>query len=978
MTILSAVVGRSVRFVLGVMLCVVACENLQAADPFVGLRIQPDRLIAMIEEESPDANKDLKFGMVKGILLAQLQVSEAVLLVYPNEKTMILPVLKIQLPKKKYDAFFGSSESPAAAFVMQDKDGILRVKPEVLTDMKKKDFPLEDYRGVYSGGALWIAPLSLMPAGNTPAVSKEMTSLLDAGKSAEDMAALAVLIPEKLKTGWENKVKDVPGVKGNMQVGMFASLATRILSELGTSLLSIDSMSLSFANKVGVRKITYAQLFREKGGEKIAGALKARKTDAIKAPGILKNIVKLLKRDYIQSKVSYDSKKLCLELGWNKKNDKQAGRELGEATIGYIFRKSFGGGGMKPTQGTIVTSYTNAPEISPALDIEKLKKEMSDIVSKCIFPGHFWARGKTPSMSFEVDMPRFNNSCLAKLEYQVTGAKSPDGTSVFRDDKTKYHQSINLSGTYAGTIRVNVQEGTKPEQLGTATVNFKLTMPSKIEIVEFNASDKPDTKKTSSNVTVTLKQLERDIASVEVDGGTSIHLFACDKTGKAIASSSGSWSSTTASRKFQGVIETLKVVVGKEKVTHDFSLDLAMNKGKPFPVPKEPTGTIPVRFDPQRMPEYVSYSKTDVQDMKVTWQESEKKSWNDGLRLSLNKLPYHGRVSWEVHFFGQNKPAIISGRQSWNKKAAPAFLVKTEDLKKANAAFGKVKLDFSSAITRLVFKKSADNTEITKKLPSGKVFSVTFNKNEIAYKAMGCNILQSMAVDKQVRRLKRVNHTSYRNNIQRHYFWGQPSAFTVDVSESKFVHIHPFEIIKRTVDKKAYASFKTNMDRYARIAEILTTISKKRSRNYRLARFPEGVAGLYYLFDFKGKPARLIDEKVAHSDPLGSKRFGYTATPYQGYTFTLLKGKLQNGKKIPYNLKDKKTTFKWEKGSFDITEFKENPVLAAIPSSKEDPVMIVHWSRIYIKYTDGTVVEYVPQDLRKDGWSEASFISEKQ
>lgn len=978
MTILSAAHGRSVRFVLGIMLCVFAYGNLQAADPFIGLRVQPDRLAAMIEEESPEAKKDLKFGMAKNILLTQLRVSEAVLLMYPNEKTMLLPVLRLNLPKEKFELFFSSKESPAAAFVVRDEKGLLRIKPEVLKDMQKKDFPLEDYRGVYSGSALWIAPLSLMSAGKPPEVSREMMSLLNAGKGVEDMAALAILIPEKLKKGWEKKIKNAPGVKGNMQAGMFASMISSILSELGKSLMSIDSMSLSFANKAGQRTITYAQLFREKGGEKIAAALKARKPGAIKAPGILKNIVKLLKRDYIQSKVSFASRKLSLELGWNKKDDKQAGGDLGKATIGYIIQKSFGGGGVKPTQGTIVTAYTDAPDISLQSDTEALKKEIPEVIRKCIFAGNFWARGKTPSMSFEVDIPRFQNRCLSKLEYKVTDAKSPDGTSILRKTKRKIGQNINLTGTYAGSVRVNVQEGTKPEQLGTATVDFTLTMPSGIEIYEFKASDKPDTKKSRNNVTVTLTQLERDVASVDVEGGKSIYLFATDNTGRTLAPGNGSWSSTSASRKFQGLIDTLGVAVVKKEITHDFTLDLDMNKGKPYPFPEKPTSTIPVRFDAQRMPEYVSYSTEDVQDLKVTWKESEKKSWNDGLRLSLNKLPFHGRVSWEAHFFGQNKPARISGRQSWNKKAAPAFAVKTADLKTANAAFGKVKLDFASGITRLVFTKTADNSEIKKKLPSGKVFSVTFTKNEIAYKAMGCNILQSMATDNDGNRLKRASHSSYRNNAHHYYFWGQPAAFTVDVSESKFVHIHPFEVVKRPVDKKAYAAFKKNMDRYARVADILMTISKRRSRNYRLSRFPEGVAGLYYLHDRNQKPARLIDEKVAHSDPLGSKRFGYTPAPHLGYTFTVLKGKTQNGKNVPYKRKDKNSTYKWAKGLFEIADFQEKPVLAALPSSKDDPVMIVHWSRIYMKYMDGKSLEYAPQNVRKGGWSETSFINEDQ
>jgi hypothetical protein len=119
---------------------------------------------------------------------------------------------------------------------------------------------------------------------------------------------------------------------------------------------------------------------------------------------------------------------------------------------------------------------------------------------------------------------------------------------------------------------------------------------------------------------------------------------------------------------------------------------------------------------------------------------------------------------------------------------------------------------------------------------------------------------------------------------------------------------------------------------------------------------------------------KLINNKIAQSDPLGQKRFGYRLKPYKGYYFTVLSGTESNGVKQDYPKQSKKKMFAWHKGTFKMTPFAQSPDLVAIPEDKSQPTFFLQWGQVYMKQLNGSSLKYLPQDYYSQGWVEAAFI----
>jgi hypothetical protein len=431
-------------------------------------------------------------------------------------------------------------------------------------------------------------------------------------------------------------------------------------------------------------------------------------------------------------------------------------------------------------------------------------------------------------------------------------------------------------------------------------------------------------------------------------------------------------SSSSVSSRFQGVIAKLKVVVVKEICDYPFELDVDLNGGKELGLSHRAENPKRVRYNSNPAKNYVPYTMENLADLGVEWKEGSQMSWNDSLAIQLPKGPFNGLVDWEVHFFGQDKPLYPAGN-SFSRSKNTSFSLQKGELQKAHAAFGSVRFNLASDIHRLSFVKDTNGKPLAQGLASGQKVYATFNQNEITLSAGKFEIIQIMAYDARGGCLKKDNYTRHKDGKFILYFWGVPAKLELDVVSKKIKKTIHFDIRQRPVQEKTYAKFQRDIENQGEVVKTLKAIAGARRKNR--SGYRDDVAGLYYVYDRKQKkPMKLIDKKIAHSDPVGQKRFGYTLKPYKGYYFTVLSGTESNGVQKEYPKQSKKNRFAWDKGTFETFPYIQPPDIVVIPVDKSQPTFFLQWNQVYMKQLNGSVLKHLPQDYYSQGWVEAKFI----
>jgi len=377
--------------------------------------------------------------------------------------------------------------------------------------------------------------------------------------------------------------------------------------------------------------------------------------------------------------------------------------------------------------------------------------------------------------------------------------------------------------------------------------------------------------------------------------------------------------------------------VVKEKFDYPFEIDIDLNRGKELELSHKPENPKRARYESNPVRDYVAYAQDDFDDLDVKWNEGAEMSWNDSLAILLPKGPFSGQADWEVHFFAEDKPLYLAGN-SFSGTTDTSFSMQKGELHKAHAAFGSVRLNLASDIDRVSFTNKTNTKPQVEKLSSGKKVFVTFNKNEITLNAGQADIIQTMAFDDQGRRLKKDNYTRHGDGKLFLYFWGIPAKFEMDVVSGKVKKNIHFDIRQRPVQEEAYLKFQVDAENQGDVVKTLKAIAAAQRKNR--TGYQADIAGLYYIYDRKKKkPMKLINGKIAQSDPAGQKRFGYRLKPYKGYYFTVLSGTESNGVKQDYPKQCKKKMFE-----------------------------------VYMKQLNGSSLKYLPQDYYSQGWVEAKFI----
>jgi predicted Zn finger-like uncharacterized protein len=629
---------------------------------------------------------------------------------------------------------------------------------------------------------------------------------------------------------------------------------------------------------------------------------------------------------------------------------------------------------LKPSRKSVETRYIAKPVIAASVDVGKLKKILASKFEQSLFPGHFWAGGNNPRMTLSFDPIDIPNAAAAELTYDVISINSTDGKNVLLKQKGNFSQKIYPGRISPGNISLPIQKGIPPEALATAKIRFHLSLPVELQMLEFKAGNTGGNVKNSDNVSAELIRLEKDVAKVAFRGGRSAKLFAVDRTGQTLAPAESISSAVSVSTRFQGLIENLKVVVARRIHEYPFEIEIDLNGGKTLTLPKTPGIPARIRYDHRPVADYPNFTTRDLINLNVIWTEKEESSSTDNLTVILPKGPFSSQAVWEVHFFGNDKPEYLPGN-SFQGLNSVSYRMDKGALAKANSAFGRVRLDLDTGIQRLRFINKSDNRTITQVLPAGEKISLTYNKNEITINPGKAKIVQVAAYDARDKRLRQDHFTGNKDGNRKLFFWGVPTALDLDLATAQLTEIIEFEIGKRPVNRTAYQAFRQEVENQREIVTILKKIDRARSRDP--SYYGDNLAGLYYLHDRKNKkPMALIDIRIAHSDPAGQARFGYTLEPYKGYYFTVLAGTETNGTPKPYPRQAKKAAFKWEKGIITTAPYVRRPDLIAIPEDPSQPSFFLQSGPVFMKLLNGEKINYLPENYYTAGWVEAKFVGE--
>ncbi len=948
--------------------------NLAKAKPIGALNLNVPLLLAAVDQNMAADKKDIRYKMTTTVIKS-FGLKNIELFLYPHPQYTLLPVILANGEEGNNLEKLVSAQANFVQVLEPLPDGSYAFKKDAIPADKQQSFPIDQYRVQFVDDIAIIAPQSfsrLLRKGPGSLRKTQVAQMIAALAQPQDLAVLAVRIPENFSTDWQKKIQGNPAVQQNPQAAMMIAMGGGVLAQLSEPMKNVESLAVGFRlDEINDRVLSYAQQFREGfDGNRIYQQLKAGDPDDLDVDGMVLKLVELFNDPRYRHTLKHKNNRLMITLNWEQTDDEAFFAALSEATIGQLFAQ---GMALEPTEGPVAAQYIDTPRILPTVNIDTLKKTVPAAVEQNLFPGNYWSFGDEPRMTLEFDTLAIPNASLAQLKYEVIEVASTDGANIMRVEENAFQPIINPGSASPGFIEINVKKKTPAEKLATAKIQFNLTLPSRLKIFEFVATnDAPGTIRKSEGVSVKLARLEKDVAKISFRGGASARLYAFDKSGRSLAPKESMSGTSSATARFQGEIYRLQAVVVEENFEHAFEVAADLNQGKELALSHKPEEPARRRYDHRPMQTFVNYTESELNGLNVAWREAGGMMWNDNLRVTLPRGPYSGDIAWEVHFFGEREPVYLAGT-SFHSPGGFSYGLTDGQLKSAHAAFGKVRMELAATIERVTFEKQADRKTSVKRLPSGQTIKVTFNQNEITLNAGKNDVIQSMAFDAEGLQLRKDGYTGIKGNQKKMYFWGLPTRFVIDVATEKINKTIEFDVRQRTVDETRYQKYKQDIANHREVVRTLKQIASARRKDR--SKYGDDLAGLFYLYGRKTKkPMALVDQKVAHSDPAGQKRFGYTSKPYKGYYFTVLSGIESGGTRNDYRRLPKQRTYSWKKGSFKTALFLQPPDLVAIPADKSQPTFFMQYNQIFMKQLNGDKLTYLPEDYYSTGWVEAKFV----
>ncbi|MBW2443343.1 MAG: zinc-ribbon domain-containing protein [Deltaproteobacteria bacterium] len=942
-------------------------------EPFLALNLNLPLILKNIDQRVAGGKKNLKFrttmSLVKSLRLKRLEVY-----LYADRQNQILPVVMARGHQAGQLEKIVTRPEALADYFDRESAGIYRLKPEAFEQREAYGFPDEPYQMIVVDKGAVFAPAAVAGALASNQRLLQKTAVAEFAASIadpRDLARIAVRIPEDLPAGWYQEIQNNSAVVDNPQVAMIAAMGSNILAQLTDALKPVESLALGFRfTDTDGRALSYAQQFRPGvDGNAVYQKLNAGDLGDGEVEGIIQALLEFFQDPRYQHDLQFADNRLELAFGWLKKDDTVFWSALSKATLGHLFAQSTA---LAPTPGPVVAEYADDPQLFTTVDGQVLKPKIPQIVKQCLFPGNYRNFGTHSRMTLELDPLDIPNAALAQLTYEVGAIRSTDGRDILGGEENQFKPTIKPGSAFPGQLMLRVRNEPPAASLGTAIIQFRLSLPDTLQIFEFRRGEEKGQRKKAGGIQVTLERLEKDVAAVTAAGGQGLHLIAYDKTGQALASRESVSSASSVTTRFQGVIDKLKVVAAVSLLEIPFEVEVDLNGGRELKLPPKPVISNRIRYNHQPLATYRNFSEQDVDTLAVAWREAGAGEWADKLEVQLPKGPFSGYADWEVHLFGQDKPQLFPGNPSQGTRDI-SYRMEKGRLADASAAFGIVALNIRTDIERLSFTKKDGGKIHARRLVAGDPVTVDFNKNEISYGAGNAHVIQVAAYDSFGKRLKQGSYSSNQGGRRKLYFWGQPFRFEMDLATRTRVKKIKFDIRQRPLAEAAYLAYQQTIEHHRSVVATLKSIDRARrqDRTY----YGDDLAGLYYLYDRKTKqPMQLLSKEIAHSDPAGQNRFDYKAQPFNGYYFTILSGVEVNGVNKEYKRRSKKTQFVWKKGRITTAALTRHPDLVAIPADTSQPTFFLQWGQVFMKPLKGESLEYLPGNFYENGWVEAQFI----
>lgn len=978
--------NQCVRIVLTAFTITVAmAAGSQAAgtEPFLEFKLNVPRALQVIDRIAPpEAAEDQAF-QAKIAAVRELDIASGYLFLYPDEEYGSLPLLMVSSPNA--DAFqeLVAPDGLLGPHLEKVNASSYKVKPQVEEGEHSSDLPLEEYRLWNTGKLLLFAPVSIVKSwkkGSPKPMASRVAAAVAALPSEQHVISCAVCLPEDIgATDWDEVASELP-IPAGEQSDVLATVGSEMLAEMSAALSTIDSFAFGFDldGADNVRVIEYAQRFRDTADiATLFAQITQGSTDADEPTDFISLLGSVLQHEGVTVTPALSGSSLSLKLAWSEPADEAVVQAVGGYVMGRVMEAAFSGMemtmGASADDGPIETSYVPEPKVQAGLTSDALKKNLSAEISAKLFSGHYFSSGDTPHTTMTLDPLDVPNVGLTKITYRVTSITAEDGTSVMRPDDRDIEKwgprEIHLSHRGGSQIQFPVQPNTPAEQLHEGAVHIEVTAPTDVAVFEFT-KEEAGTKKQDGKKSATLREVEKNSVSITYSGEEA-QILAYDATGGCLSFSSGMGSGKSKSRNFNGIVEHIKVIVAQDVTTFGLDFTCNLNRGEKEELPDKPSEDVRVRYEDSTSQDYADYTEADLSNLQVELAEAGENGWQDKLLVKLPRTPFSGSAVWDLLLLGPDGDMVPKGgaQRSGNEVA---YTMEKGTLKAVRAVTGVLKIKADTAVQTLSFTKTAEGEVHEQTLPSGRKVSASFSKNSVTLKKGDCKVLQSRAYTDNGRVLK----ANWRSHRDVKTLWGIPTRYEVDIADGSITKTIPFTVTKQPVEPSVLTAFKARAAQISAAARELKALKAVGSKTSSYE-YDDTVAGFYYLYDRKGNPLaeKRISEALAHSDPMGCERYGYTVKPLGGYHFSRLKGTIkQDGTREDNRVSSRERTYKWDGGEFQFKQLSRAAGFVAVPVNPAMPTMCTSWGNLYIRYCNGEKTEYIEQSLHNTEWKEFNVV----
>jgi len=936
----------------------------------VALSVDVDRFLKEVEKRDPQQLEKRDNAMVLSIVrtlgLTRLQI----LLLLPEQGEPGYALVADDPDGKVWQQL--SSDEQMGTFFEPTDDGGLRPKSQLLemaqVDPSQKKVQLRSISGAVVAALPEV--IARIDEGSLNASNQLASKLAAKAATGEELASLGIVLPEKLPARVEKLLSESGILEEATFAQMLAEPVNQLLAEIERWTESTEGLALAFRfeGEQG-RCLSYVHQFRtaERGEN-------ARKTLGAQQPppdleGLAANLVRVLQADAWKKDIGGQGALVTLDLRWIAEQDFEVAMGV-QSIVGSLMGS---GPGFKPSEGPIETAYAPAPQFDGNLDAAGLNKQLAEQLESGLFVrGVFGTElhlELDPVPVPNAELLGFNDRSVSVVPTSVKLAGGGEALDAGSAEPEKFRYQDGHIPTYF--LQVPLAEGTEPEKLDSATLQFDLPVVAGAKIFKFQASDAGKSV-DQDGATIELETVERDVAQgkfrglpVGSDEDRQLAFAAKNATGQWIrqgALTSQRGSSGTFSVQFQGEIAELWVVAAGRKEKLKVEVSVPLNGGQEVTMPEAPSGEVPSRYELVYIQDYRTIADQELQGQ-VEFDRS-----SPMLKLELPQGNSGLRCGWEAYWFAGQQELIVPGHD-FTQQGMSFWRPRDEStLADAGAVVGLVRVTVPTDVANLVFEKQADGQWLSQDVEhADQPVRLRFDHQIVSFDAGDAEVLQMRATDGSGRWLKADMQSQSPEGALQQYYWGPPNRVEIVLSYRELDKRFPFEIVFGDVDSKALAEFQAKLADRRAVVAALKQISQA-DEPY------ESVAGLHYLYNFAGEPEPQIPAEVALACPDAAELYGYEVKPFHGYYFGFTKAYQQGGQTRQFQREPYQA--KWKGGDIEVSIFRgQRPMVVAWPVDQSQPTFVSSpFGDVRLQSLGGKRVEVAPDLSEFQDWVRVSSV----